>query len=240
MWSVLFVFLSYLDRNLVRGDFLSRALDAEKESKDMFSLISDTCCAKTSAVGENFLYEVSDGAAVVLSAVSPAGELINCSVMVNQVLVREFLLECRLEENRGTLRYPQARFTHMDEAKRMCHELRGGVEKDDTGHSALPDKVFKRSKRGFTYPGTLWCGAGNMADHYDQLGESRPQKKKVHRRIGLSQNSLIFTCSGEFTETDSCCRTHDHCPHVIHAFSTKYGYTNFKWHSICHCDCDNT
>ncbi|XP_037123283.1 protein PROCA1 [Syngnathus acus] len=72
--------------------------------------------------------------------------------------------------------------------------------------------VTRRAKRGFTYPGTLWCGAGNMADRYDQLGE--------------------------FEETDSCCRTHDHCPHVIHAFSSKYGYTNFKWHSICHCDCD--
>uniref|UniRef100_A0A3B5LTA9 Phospholipase A2-like central domain-containing protein n=1 Tax=Xiphophorus couchianus TaxID=32473 RepID=A0A3B5LTA9_9TELE len=36
----------------------------------------------------------------------------------------------------------------------------------------------------------------------------------------------------------TCCRTHDHCPHVIHAFSSNYGYTNFKWHSICHCDCD--
>ncbi|XP_077422728.1 uncharacterized protein proca1 [Vanacampus margaritifer] len=77
------------------------------------------------------------------------------------------------------------------------------------GPSEVPTR---RSKRGFTYPGTLWCGAGNMADHYDQLGE--------------------------FEETDSCCRTHDHCPHVIHAFSSKYGYTNFKWHTICHCDCD--
>ncbi|KAG7253888.1 hypothetical protein CRUP_029381 [Coryphaenoides rupestris] len=72
--------------------------------------------------------------------------------------------------------------------------------------------LLRRSKRGFTYPGTLWCGAGNMADNDDDLGE--------------------------FAETDSCCRTHDHCPHVIHAFSTKYGHTNFKWHSICHCDCD--
>ncbi|XP_061683705.1 uncharacterized protein proca1 [Syngnathoides biaculeatus] len=43
---------------------------------------------------------------------------------------------------------------------------------------------------------------------------------------------------GKFEATDRCCRTHDHCPHVIHAFSSKYGYTNFKWHSICHCDCD--
>uniref|UniRef100_A0A3B5QB28 phospholipase A2 n=1 Tax=Xiphophorus maculatus TaxID=8083 RepID=A0A3B5QB28_XIPMA len=65
---------------------------------------------------------------------------------------------------------------------------------------------------GFTYPGTLWCGAGNNADNYNQLGD--------------------------FADTDSCCRTHDHCPHVIHAFSSNYGYTNFKWHSICHCDCD--
>ncbi|XP_077468283.1 uncharacterized protein proca1 [Stigmatopora argus] len=74
------------------------------------------------------------------------------------------------------------------------------------------EEMLRRVKRGFTYPGTLWCGAGNMADNYDQLGR--------------------------FEKTDSCCRTHDHCPHVIHAFSTKYGYTNFKLHSICHCDCD--
>uniref|UniRef100_A0A671SPF6 phospholipase A2 n=1 Tax=Sinocyclocheilus anshuiensis TaxID=1608454 RepID=A0A671SPF6_9TELE len=67
--------------------------------------------------------------------------------------------------------------------------------------------------RGFTYPGTLWCGAGNIADHYDQLGE--------------------------FEETDKCCRVHDHCPYVIHAFSSNYGYTNFKWHPLSHCDCDN-
>ncbi|XP_057684994.1 uncharacterized protein LOC130911202 [Corythoichthys intestinalis] len=74
------------------------------------------------------------------------------------------------------------------------------------------EEMLRRAKRGFTYPGTLWCGPGNMADHYDQLGK--------------------------FKKTDSCCRTHDNCPHVIHAFSTKYGYTNFKFHSICHCDCD--
>uniref|UniRef100_A0A3B5AZ97 Protein interacting with cyclin A1 n=1 Tax=Stegastes partitus TaxID=144197 RepID=A0A3B5AZ97_9TELE len=90
----------------------------------------------------------------------------------------------------------------------MCRELR------ERSGAAEKEQVLKRSKRGFTYPGTLWCGAGNMADNYNQLGD--------------------------FADTDSCCRTHDHCPHVIHAFSSKYGHTNFKWHSICHCDCDNT
>lgn len=28
----------------------------------------------------------------------------------------------------------------------------------------------RRAKRGFTYPGTLWCGAGNIAESYEQLG----------------------------------------------------------------------
>ncbi|KAB5550170.1 hypothetical protein PHYPO_G00050750 [Pangasianodon hypophthalmus] len=90
---------------------------------------------------------------------------------------------------------------------------RGRQEAADRKPAAGDILPLRRSKRGFTYPGTLWCGAGNIADSYDQLGE--------------------------FAETDKCCRTHDHCPHIIHAFSSKYGFTNFKWHSISHCDCDN-
>ncbi|XP_053864660.1 protein PROCA1 [Malaclemys terrapin pileata] len=70
----------------------------------------------------------------------------------------------------------------------------------------------RRTKRGFTYPGTLWCGAGNNADSYGQLGEHR--------------------------ETDECCREHDHCQHVIHPFTAKYGYRNLRWHTISHCACD--
>ncbi|XP_057658656.1 uncharacterized protein LOC130895415 [Diorhabda carinulata] len=39
---------------------------------------------------------------------------------------------------------------------------------------------------GFTYPKTLWCGPGNTANNYWELGEN-PQ-------------------------VDACCRMHDHCP----------------------------
>ncbi|XP_026151501.1 uncharacterized protein proca1 [Mastacembelus armatus] len=220
MWSVFFVFLSYLDRNFVKGDFLSLALDAEKEGKEMFSMLNGTFCAKLSKVEENFLYQVSDGAEVVRSVVSHPGKLVNCSVLVNKMQVKSFMHECRLglkEQRAG----PQldTRFARMDEAKEMCRDFkeRSGrsdrVKKNERDDAALQHMALKRSKRGFTYPGTLWCGAGNMADHYDQLGN--------------------------FAETDSCCRTHDHCPNVIHAFSSNYGYTNFKWYPICHCDCDN-
>lgn len=177
MWSVFFVFLSYLDRNFVRGDFLSRALDAEKESKEMFSMINGTFCAKMSAVRESFLFQVSDGTEVVRSVVSPAGKLVNCSIIVNQMQVKSFMHECRLglkEQRAG--RQLETHFARMDAAKLMCREFTGrsvrsgAVKREDSDDPALQDKVVKRSKRGFTYPGTLWCGAGNMADHYDQLG----------------------------------------------------------------------
>lgn len=177
MWSVFFVFLSYLDRNFVMGDFLSRALDADKESKEMFSMLNGTFCAKMSTVGENFLYQVSDGAEVVRSVVSPAGRLVNCSVIVNQMQVKSFMHECRLglKEQRAGWQL-ETRFARMDEAKLMCRELKersgrsGRVKTSNSDDSELQEKVLKRSRRGFTYPGTLWCGAGNMADHYDQLG----------------------------------------------------------------------
>ncbi|XP_075024787.1 protein PROCA1 [Calonectris borealis] len=69
-----------------------------------------------------------------------------------------------------------------------------------------------RARRGLTYPGTLWCGAGSNADAYEQLGEHQ--------------------------DTDRCCRDHDHCQHVIHPFTARYGYRNLRWHTISHCDCD--
>lgn len=177
MWSVIFVFLSYLDRNFVKGDFLSRALDAEKESKEMLYMLNGTFCATMSTVRENFLYQVSDGAEAVRSFVSPAGKLVNCSFTVNQAQVKSFMHECRmgLKEQR-TLQRMETRYARLEEAKLMCKEFKEGSErngrmgKDESDDSALQDKALKRSKRGFTYPGTLWCGAGNMADSYNQLG----------------------------------------------------------------------
>ncbi|PKU37527.1 ras-related protein rab-34 [Limosa lapponica baueri] len=42
----------------------------------------------------------------------------------------------------------------------------------------------------------------------------------------------------EHRDTDRCCRDHDHCQHVIHPFTARYGYRNLRWHTISHCDCD--
>lgn len=168
MWSVFFVLLSCLDGHAAGGDLLLLPSRAGKENEEVL-------CAKTSTVGENSLHQVSDGAEVVRSLVSPAGELVDCSVVADRMEVKSFVRECGPEERRRAARTP---FTHMDEAKTTCRELKRRSEgRGHEGEDPTPqeDGVLRRSKRGFTYPGTLWCGAGNMADDYNQLGEEMLQ-----------------------------------------------------------------
>ncbi|KAK9888111.1 hypothetical protein WA026_000386 [Henosepilachna vigintioctopunctata] len=62
-------------------------------------------------------------------------------------------------------------------------------------------------------PGTKWCGTGDLAKDYHELGA----------------DSL----------TDTCCRNHDLCPVKIRAFSKKYGLTNKALYTKSHCRCDD-
>ena len=49
------------------------------------------------------------------------------------------------------------------------------------------------------FPGTKWCGPGDVASSYEDLGQ--------------------------FRETDMCCRDHDHCENIPGG-GEKYGLTN--------------
>ncbi|XP_064599534.1 phospholipase A(2)-like [Liolophura sinensis] len=70
-----------------------------------------------------------------------------------------------------------------------------------------------RRKR-FIFPGTKWCGAGDIAKSYGDLG--------THK------------------STDRCCRAHDHCSISISAKKTKYGVYNDGEYSVSACVCDKT
>ncbi|XP_044531521.1 protein PROCA1 [Gracilinanus agilis] len=94
-----------------------------------------------------------------------------------------------------------------------------------------------RVKRGFTYPGTLWCGAGSNAESYEQLG-TRGLGEGGRARPGGASSSPALLLPGEYEETDRCCREHDQCQHVIDPFAVGYGHHNFRWHTVSHCDCD--
>lgn len=66
-------------------------------------------------------------------------------------------------------------------------------------------------KRGLL-PGTKWCGLGDQASSYNDLGPK-------HR-------------------VDICCRAHDHCPIRLKPFRNDYGVLNIALYTKSHCDCD--
>ncbi|XP_033342357.1 uncharacterized protein LOC117229744 [Megalopta genalis] len=61
-------------------------------------------------------------------------------------------------------------------------------------------------------PGTKWCGTGDIADGYHDLGQE--------------------------VEIDRCCRSHDLCPVKVRAHRTRYNLTNYSWYTKSHCTCD--
>lgn len=69
----------------------------------------------------------------------------------------------------------------------------------------------QREKRAI-FPGTKWCGVGNIAHSYSDLGRER--------------------------KLDKCCREHDHCPDFIKPFTYKYGLFNWSLFTRSHCSCD--
>ncbi|XP_035791051.1 phospholipase A2 hemilipin-like isoform X1 [Anopheles albimanus] len=65
---------------------------------------------------------------------------------------------------------------------------------------------------GFIYPGTKWCGPGNIASNYSDVGR--------------------------YSEEDQCCREHDLCPNILLPGECRRGLCNRGAFTRSHCDCD--
>jgi secretory phospholipase A2 len=73
--------------------------------------------------------------------------------------------------------------------------------------------IANAQKSIFIYNGTFWCGPGNIATNYEQLGEIK--------------------------DVDECCRTHDNnCSYYIRGRSEKYGLINYVPFTRTTCQCD--
>uniref|UniRef100_A0A8C3V0C8 Phospholipase A2 group III n=1 Tax=Catharus ustulatus TaxID=91951 RepID=A0A8C3V0C8_CATUS len=66
----------------------------------------------------------------------------------------------------------------------------------------VPPGPQRRRRRGWTLPGTLWCGAGDSAGNWNELGL--------------------------FRGPDRCCREHDQCWAQITALQFNYGIRNYR------------
>ncbi|XP_033185943.1 phospholipase A2 [Bombus vancouverensis nearcticus] len=79
------------------------------------------------------------------------------------------------------------------------------------GYPLADGEMIEVSDR-IIFPGTLWCGNGNIANGTDELGS--------------------------WKQTDACCRTHDMCPDIIEAHGSKHGLTNSADYTRLSCECD--
>ncbi|XP_037948427.1 phospholipase A2 [Teleopsis dalmanni] len=79
---------------------------------------------------------------------------------------------------------------------------------EDIFNQALPPIAHT----GITAPGTKWCGPGNTAENYNDLGTQ--------------------------WEADKCCRAHDHCDDILEAKTSLHGLDNNDWFPILKCTCE--
>ncbi|KAL9834067.1 group 3 secretory phospholipase A2 isoform 2-T2 [Geothlypis trichas] len=139
------------------------------------------------------------GPALVESVWAAPGRLRACWARRDPRLARAFLADC-------AQRPPAA----------PGAALRGALSALWWRRAACTDPVppgpQRRRRRGWTLPGTLWCGAGNSAGNWSELGL--------------------------FRGPDQCCREHDQCWAQITALQFNYGIRNYRLHTVSHCDCD--
>ncbi|ERL84771.1 hypothetical protein D910_02196 [Dendroctonus ponderosae] len=108
--------------------------------------------------------------------------------------------------------------TLMDQCKEL-EEYTGNIKRDTRNSTASPFEQARGILANDPFslfkgiiPGTKWCGTGDIAQNYYDLG-SEPT-------------------------VDVCCRTHDLCPVKVRARSQKYNLSNNSIYTKSHCECD--
>lgn len=114
----------------------------------------------------------------------------------------KLMYQCELVESEGTSKndYYVAEDQKSDQ---LVSESRGSIF-PTTGSITLFNGII---------PGTKWCGTGDIAKSYHDLG---------------SEASI-----------DKCCRTHDLCPTKVRGYQTRYELENKSLYTKSHCICDD-
>uniref|UniRef100_A0A1Y1L7M9 phospholipase A2 n=1 Tax=Photinus pyralis TaxID=7054 RepID=A0A1Y1L7M9_PHOPY len=109
---------------------------------------------------------------------------------------------------------------HYSKLRDLCRKSHKAIRKSLREVRQREESSRKRSRQTraisdyLIWPGTLWCGYDHIAPSYTNLGA--------------------------MSNTDRCCRKHDHCKLNIHGFTTKYHFYNPKPFTMSHCFCDNS
>ncbi|XP_075754007.1 group 3 secretory phospholipase A2 [Pelodiscus sinensis] len=156
----------------------------------------------------SFLARRSGGLALVQSAWDAQGHLLACAIHHDARLTRRYRASCA--KRSGLSRSPARRRALATLARRMgtCRGA-GGLRERRAPREELGRR---RTRRGWTMPGTLWCGVGDSAGNLTELGL--------------------------FQGPDLCCREHDQCAEQLAPLEFRYGVRNLRLHTVSHCRCD--
>ncbi|XP_067671092.1 group 3 secretory phospholipase A2-like [Haliotis asinina] len=124
------------------------------------------------------------------------GGYADCAVFGDRNVIGNILKEVSAEK------IDEISKSDLDLYIQKCHEF----------HLTLDDSPLRRKRFAAIYPGTKWCGVGNISSPSAELG--------VHNH------------------TDACCREHDYCPDYILPFTSKHGLYNFALYTRFDCACD--
>ncbi|XP_014237943.1 uncharacterized protein LOC106659773 isoform X1 [Trichogramma pretiosum] len=116
---------------------------------------------------------------------------------------------CELYHDRGVIQ----RMVLGSDPKKV-RQISGNLVADleETCKASRSKGKNQSASAGIMYPGTNWCGPGNRAKSYDDLGPHALE--------------------------DACCREHDHCPQTIEPQQCIHGICNKSPFTRSHCDCD--
>lgn len=122
-------------------------------------------CALLSVQGHHTHYQVTDGQELVTSTWGTRRQLASCSVEQDEGTVSSFLTQCSRQDD---VLYRS--YGGFAEARMACLYF---LQSNQPGRRIESNDQHARVKRGLTYPGTLWCGAGDIADKETDLGKSK-------------------------------------------------------------------
>ncbi|XP_072764175.1 phospholipase A2-like [Anoplolepis gracilipes] len=111
----------------------------------------------------------------------------------------------KLEKRRNSL--PDAKYLAKMHTKNI---IKSSERNSDTSQGSVSDFITKNY--GPLFPGTKWCGNGDDAKDYNDLGF--------------------------FNNTDACCRAHDNCKSDLSAGATKANLINNGLFTRSACTCD--
>jgi secretory phospholipase A2 len=189
--------------------------------------------------------EVTDGKELVQAIMQGRDKVLDCDIRKNDQAVTMFTETFVPDQFRNPKQIKEENITTLRSGESLPESIRHLADfhsllkkcREHHKYVKLSLRRSKQSKEGYSgtlrkkraaihravnegdeadfgiLPGTNWCGRGSKTSRYEELGTNR--------------------------DTDKCCRTHDHCPFYIGAMQTKYGYLNFRLHTLSHCDCDH-